>query len=123
VKTQQAGKDLMGAAVICELWRLAVALSLFAFPSCMYKSSINLLTNPDTSMVTPTRDSRDLAKFLPQRRVLFQQVVCFPILSTHIVIFMYEVSWKVSGLGQKRNAGLTYSILAAIFFKIVSLGT
>jgi hypothetical protein len=29
---------------------------------------------------------------------------------------------KVPGLGQKRNAGLTYSILAAISFKIVSLG-
>jgi hypothetical protein len=27
---------------------------------------------------------------------------------------------KVSKLGQKRNAGLTYSILAAISFKIVS---
>jgi hypothetical protein len=26
VKTQQAGKGLAGAAVICELWRLAVAL-------------------------------------------------------------------------------------------------
>jgi hypothetical protein len=31
--------------------------------------------------------------------------------------------WKVPGLGQKRNAGLTYSILAAISLKIVSLGT
>jgi hypothetical protein len=30
---------------------------------------------------------------------------------------------KVPGLGQKGNAGLTYSILAAISFKIVSLGT
>jgi hypothetical protein len=28
---------------------------------------------------------------------------------------------KVPGLGQKRNAGLTYSILAAISFKIVAL--
>jgi hypothetical protein len=26
VKTQQAGKRLAGAVVICELWRLAVAL-------------------------------------------------------------------------------------------------
>jgi hypothetical protein len=26
VKTQQAGKDLVGAQVICEVWRLAVAL-------------------------------------------------------------------------------------------------
>jgi hypothetical protein len=26
VKTQQAGKGLAGAVVICELWRLAVAL-------------------------------------------------------------------------------------------------
>jgi hypothetical protein len=30
---------------------------------------------------------------------------------------------KVSTLGQKRNAGLTYSISAAISFKIDSLGT
>jgi hypothetical protein len=30
---------------------------------------------------------------------------------------------KTPGLGQKRNAGLTYSILAAISFKIISLGT
>jgi hypothetical protein len=29
---------------------------------------------------------------------------------------------KVPGLGQKRNAGLTYSILTAISFKMVSLG-
>jgi hypothetical protein len=29
---------------------------------------------------------------------------------------------KVPGLGQKRNAGLTYSMLAAISFKMVSLG-
>jgi hypothetical protein len=26
VKTQQAGKSLAGSVVICELWRLAVAL-------------------------------------------------------------------------------------------------
>jgi hypothetical protein len=30
---------------------------------------------------------------------------------------------KVPGLGQKRNSGLTYSILSAMSFKIVSLGT
>jgi hypothetical protein len=35
---------------------------------------------------------------------------------------MYEVYRKVPGLGQKRNTGLTYSILAAIYFKIVYLG-
>jgi hypothetical protein len=35
----------------------------------------------------------------------------------------YEVDRKVPGLGQKINAGLTYYILAAISFKIVSLGT
>jgi hypothetical protein len=34
----------------------------------------------------------------------------------------YEVYRKVPGLGQKRNAGLTYSILAVTSFKIVSLG-
>jgi hypothetical protein len=31
--------------------------------------------------------------------------------------------WKIPGLGQKRNAGLTYSILAAISSKIVSMAT
>jgi hypothetical protein len=34
----------------------------------------------------------------------------------------YEVYKKVHGLGQKRNAGIAYTILAAISFKIVSLG-
>jgi hypothetical protein len=34
----------------------------------------------------------------------------------------YEVYRKVTGLGQKRNSGLTYSILAVISFKTVSLG-
>jgi hypothetical protein len=35
----------------------------------------------------------------------------------HKPIFCY---WKVPGLGKKINAGLTYSILAAVSFKIVS---
>jgi hypothetical protein len=35
---------------------------------------------------------------------------------------VYKVYQKALGLGQKRNAGLTYSILAATSFKIVSLG-
>jgi hypothetical protein len=34
----------------------------------------------------------------------------------------HEVYRKVPGLGQKRNAGLTYSILATISLKIVSFG-
>jgi hypothetical protein len=33
VKTQKAGKDLAGAVMICELWRLAVALLLLVVPS------------------------------------------------------------------------------------------
>jgi hypothetical protein len=37
VKTQQAGKCLAGAVVICELWRLAVALYLFVDPGRVYK--------------------------------------------------------------------------------------
>jgi hypothetical protein len=39
--------------------------------------------------------------------------------SQHGIYYMYR---KVPGQGQKRNAGLTYPILAAISFKIVSLG-
>jgi hypothetical protein len=37
-------------------------------------------------------------------------------------IYIYEVYRKVPRLGQKRNVGLTYSILATMSFKIVSLG-
>jgi hypothetical protein len=47
VKTQQAGKRLAVAAVICELLRLAVALQLFLVPSRVYKWSINPLPNPN----------------------------------------------------------------------------
>jgi hypothetical protein len=36
--------------------------------------------------------------------------------------FIYEVYQKVPRRGQKRNAGLSYSILAAISFKIVPIG-
>jgi hypothetical protein len=38
-------------------------------------------------------------------------------------INIYEVYRKAPRLGEKRNTGITYSILAAISFKIVSLGT
>jgi hypothetical protein len=41
VKTQQAGKFSAGAVVICELWRLAVALYLLVVPGRSYKWSIN----------------------------------------------------------------------------------
>jgi hypothetical protein len=37
VKTQQAGKGLAGAMVICEVWRLAIALYLLAVPNGVYK--------------------------------------------------------------------------------------
>jgi hypothetical protein len=37
VKTQQTGKSLAGAVVFCELWRLAVALSLLVVPNRVYK--------------------------------------------------------------------------------------
>jgi hypothetical protein len=47
VKTQHAGKGLAGAVVICELWRLTVALYLFVDPSRVYKLSINQFTNPN----------------------------------------------------------------------------
>jgi hypothetical protein len=40
VKTQRAGKGLVGAVVNCELWRLAIALSL-VITSCVYKESIS----------------------------------------------------------------------------------
>jgi hypothetical protein len=37
-------------------------------------------------------------------------------------LLTYEVLQKVPGIGKKINAGLTYSILAVISFKIFSLG-
>jgi hypothetical protein len=46
VKTQLAGKDFAGAVVICEVWRLAMALQLFVVPSRVYKWSINPISNP-----------------------------------------------------------------------------
>jgi hypothetical protein len=39
-----------------------------------------------------------------------------------LISFNNICHWKVPGLGQKRNAGFTNSVLAAINFKIASLG-
>jgi hypothetical protein len=47
VRAQQTGKGLADA-VICEVWRLAIALWLLVVPSCVYKWSINPFTNPYT---------------------------------------------------------------------------
>jgi hypothetical protein len=46
VKTQQAGKALTGAVVICKLWRLVVMLYLVPDLSHLYNWSINPLKNP-----------------------------------------------------------------------------
>jgi accessory gene regulator protein AgrB len=46
VKSQQAGKYLAGAVVICEAWRLVMALQLLVVSSCVYKWSINPISNP-----------------------------------------------------------------------------
>jgi hypothetical protein len=46
VKTHRAGRGLADAVVICELWRLAVALQQLVVPSHVYKWSINPYTNP-----------------------------------------------------------------------------
>jgi hypothetical protein len=43
--------------------------------------------------------------------------------SPHLASSCTRFFQKVPGQGQKRNAGLTYSVLAAISFRIVSLGT
>jgi hypothetical protein len=40
LKTQQAGKFLAVAVVICEVWKLAIALYLPVVPSCVNKSNI-----------------------------------------------------------------------------------
>jgi hypothetical protein len=46
-----------------------------------------------------------------------------PFLSLICVVVRTPYYQEVPGLGQKRNSGLIYSILASITFKIVSLGT
>jgi hypothetical protein len=47
LKTQQAGTSLAGAAVICKMWRLAIALQLPVVPSGVCKWSIHLFADPN----------------------------------------------------------------------------
>jgi hypothetical protein len=49
MKTQQAGKDLACAVVICKVWILAVMLLhvLNVITSCVLKWSINPVSNPN----------------------------------------------------------------------------
>jgi hypothetical protein len=61
VKTLQAGEDLVLAAVICEVWRLAVALLLLVLPSRVYKWSIYPISNPNP-VYSHTRTIRDSIK-------------------------------------------------------------
>jgi hypothetical protein len=53
VKTQQAGRDLAFVVLICDLWRLAVALWLLVVPSLKYKLSIIQSTTP--SIITHSK--------------------------------------------------------------------
>jgi hypothetical protein len=53
VKTQQAGKGIKSAMVICELWRLAVTLLLLVITSRVYKWPINPFTSQTPSLVIP----------------------------------------------------------------------
>jgi hypothetical protein len=46
VKTQQAGKCLAYAVVICEVWQSVIALSTLVVPSGVHRWSINPFTNP-----------------------------------------------------------------------------
>jgi hypothetical protein len=46
VKTQQAGKDLAGAMVICKAWRLAMTLQLLVVPNRFVKWLTNPISNP-----------------------------------------------------------------------------
>jgi hypothetical protein len=47
VEIMQAGEELSLAAVICKVWRLAMALQLSVVMSYMYKCSVNPFTNPN----------------------------------------------------------------------------
>jgi hypothetical protein len=46
MKTQQAGKPLACAVVISKVRRSAMAMYLRVVPSCVYKWSINPISNP-----------------------------------------------------------------------------
>jgi hypothetical protein len=47
VKILQAGEDLVFAAVICKLWRLAMMLQLLVVLSRVFKWSIDPFINPN----------------------------------------------------------------------------
>jgi hypothetical protein len=47
VKTLQAGKGLAGAVVICELWKLTVAVKSLGLTSRVHKWSLNPFSNPN----------------------------------------------------------------------------
>jgi hypothetical protein len=58
VKTQRDGKNLAGAVVNCELWRLRIELQLLVVSSRVIKWSINAFTNPKpVYSLTHTRDN------------------------------------------------------------------
>jgi hypothetical protein len=46
MKTSRLEKGLAGAVVICEFWRLAIALYILVVPSGVYKWLTNPFTNP-----------------------------------------------------------------------------
>jgi hypothetical protein len=52
LKTQQAGKYLECAVVICKVWRLAMVLHLSVVPSCVYKWSINPISDKITAAIS-----------------------------------------------------------------------
>jgi hypothetical protein len=41
------GEDLVRAAMNCRMYKLAIALELLAVMRCVYKWSINPITNPN----------------------------------------------------------------------------
>jgi hypothetical protein len=62
LKTQQAGKGLADAVVICKVWILAIALYLLVVTSGVYKLSINLFINPYHVYSHTPSNTRDIRK-------------------------------------------------------------
>jgi hypothetical protein len=51
VETQQAGKDLTGAVVICELWKLAMAIHII---NCNYELCFKDVKKSNIQSKTPS---------------------------------------------------------------------
>jgi hypothetical protein len=61
---------LAGAVVVCELWRLVVALWLLVFSSRVHKWSINAFTNPNPFYSHPSLDNTYIHTYIHTHSIL-----------------------------------------------------